>query len=104
MDSYWLLTDSVWLRLIAALAIAAPAIFILLSRQASPIKRLLWAFATQLPWAFIAVFVWVWQQRYDELNEALPLKQAMGWWMLAFPWAVYLLYRATRARFAGERS
>jgi len=103
LDSHWLLTDTVWLRLVAALAMMAPAILILLSRRASLIKRLAWAFATQLPWVFIAVFVWVWQQRYDELTQVLPLREAMGWWMLAFPWAVYLLYRATRAHFAGEK-
>ncbi|HEY1076606.1 MAG TPA: hypothetical protein VGE51_07940 [Fontimonas sp.] len=102
MDAHWLLTDSFWLRFVAALAMLAPAILILFSRRASRIKRLLWAAATQLPWGFIAVFVWIWQQRYDELQEALPLGEAMGWWMLAFPWAVYLLYRATRAHFSGE--
>lgn len=102
MDSHWLLTDSLWLRLIAMAALIAPAVLILMSRRASRLKKLLWALATQLPWAFIGVFVWVWQQRYDETKEVLPLSEAMGWWMLAFPWAVYLLYRATRRHFAGE--
>ncbi len=103
MDSHWLLTDSIGLRLLAAVVLLGPAILILLSRRASLIKRLVWALATQLPWGFIAAFIWVWQQRYDELTEVLPLGEAMGWWMLAFPWAVYLLYRATRAHFAGEK-
>ena len=102
MDSHWLLTDSLWLRLIAMFAMIMSAILILLSRRASRIKRLLWAFSTQLPWAFIALFVWIWHQRYDATAEVLPLGEAMGWWMLAFPWALYLLYRATRRHFAGE--
>lgn len=96
MDSHWLLTDSLWLRLFTGFAMVAPAILIVLSRRASRPRRLLWAFASQLHWAFIAAFIWVWQQRYEEARNVVPLNDAMGWWMLAFPWAVYLLYRATR--------
>ncbi|MDD3764120.1 MAG: hypothetical protein PHP86_12600 [Nevskiales bacterium] len=60
---------------------------------------------SQAPWAFILGYVWLWRTRYGEAAAALPpLDEALGWWVLAYPWGVYLLYRATRRRFPGERS
>lgn len=103
MNADWLLGGSVALRALALAALLLPALLILCSRRAGLLSKLVWAALTQLPWAFIWVYLWVWRARYDETAAPAPLGEALGWWMLAFPWGVYLLYRATRQWFPGER-
>lgn len=106
MNSGWLLEGPFWLRLLALAAVLLPALFILFSRRSRWWAKLIWVTATQAAWGFLLLYVWVWQQRYASsgtVSDLPPLHEALGWWMLAFPWAVYLLYRATRDWFPGER-
>ncbi|SFF49360.1 hypothetical protein SAMN04488120_105212 [Fontimonas thermophila] len=103
MSADWLLADSLLLRVLALAVVVLPAVLILACRRTPWWSRLLWAVSTQLPWAFIALYLGVWRARYAETTAPAPLAEAVGWWTLAFPWAVYLLYRATRRRFSGER-
>ena len=100
MNADWLLADDPTRRLLALACVLLPALLILLSRRSCWLSKLIWIGATQLPWLFVGVYLAVAQARYPE--TAPSPKDAAGWWMLAFPWAVYLLYRATRRRFAGE--
>lgn len=107
MDAELLLHPNVWLRAGALALILLPPLFILFSRRAALLAKLAWALCSQLPWLFALVYTWVWQQRYEggdtpDLLTGWALPGAIGWWTYAFPWAVYLLYRATRRRFAGE--
>ncbi len=103
MDPRWLLNESLGLRLLVIAGIVLPALFILLSRRAGVIGKLWWASLTQLPWAFLWFYGWLWEQRYGGTAGAPATAEALGWWVLAFPWGVYLLFRATRRRFPGER-
>lgn len=99
MDAHWLTGGNVALKYLALAAVLLPAVLILLSRRSRWYVKPFWMLATQLPWAFTVTYAWVWLQRYGDAPEAplqVPLDDAFGWWMLAFPWAVYLLYRATR--------
>ncbi|HUP91036.1 MAG TPA: hypothetical protein VM074_02220 [Solimonas sp.] len=89
-------------RSVAAALMLLPPLFILFSRRCTAGRKVAWVLATQLPWLFLALYWWVWEARYSGA-EPLSLADALGWWTLAFPWAVYLLYRATRARFSGEK-
>lgn len=100
MNADWLLADDLWRRLPALACVLLPALLILLSRRGHWLSKLIWIGATQLPWLFLGVYLAVAQARYPE--TAPSLRDAAGWWMLAFPWAVYLLYRSTRRRYAGE--
>lgn len=75
-----------------------PMLLILGSRRSAGGRKLLWALLTQLPWLFLALYVWVWLRRYGAETDAPSLEGAFGWWLLGFPWAVYGLYLATRAR------
>jgi hypothetical protein len=108
MDAQWLLTENPVLRTVAVLLIALPTLFVLVSRRASLWTKPWWALATQLAWGFALLYTWVWQQRYadsaaPQMLGGLVLEDAIGWWTYAFPWAVYLLFRATRAWFPGEK-
>lgn len=103
MDADWLLTGDPWLRGLVLAAMLLPAALIAFSRRSGIVGKLLWAGMTQLPWAFVWLFLWIWRERYDETVAPPPTSEALGWWMLAFPWGVYLLYRATRQWFPGER-
>jgi hypothetical protein len=90
---------------LAGLLVFAPVAFIFLSRRCSWLRKILWATATQLPWLFILAYGWVLERRYGQGSGDIappPLTEAIGWWTLAFPWGVYLLYRATRSWFPGE--
>ncbi|HSW11586.1 MAG TPA: hypothetical protein VLI06_02030 [Solimonas sp.] len=88
-----------------ALLLFLPPLLILGNTRARWWSRLLWMLATQLAWAFVALYAWVRAQRYLEGEAALdsaqrlaelpPLSDAIGWWSYAFPWLVYLLFRAT---------
>jgi len=78
-----------------ALLLFLPPLLILTCPRARGWSRLLWALATQLSWGFVAVYAWVRAQRYVEGVEVPPLSDAIGWWSFAFPWLVYLLFRAT---------
>ncbi len=99
MNAQWLIEGDPWLRLAVLALIGLPAVFILFSRHSRGWRKLLWMTSTQLPWLFVVLYVWVWVQRYAEAPADSPtLEGAFGWWLLAFPWAVYLLYRATRHR------
>jgi hypothetical protein len=103
MDAHWLIDGSLALRLLALAGVLLPAVLVWASGPCSRLRRLLWSLATQLPWLFVLAYAWVSSARYGDPDAAMPpLSDALGWWMLAFPWAVYLLYRATRRRFAGE--
>lgn len=101
MDSELLLSGEGWARAVAAAIVVLPALFILFSRRSRWWAKLIWAVVSQLPLLFVSLYAWVWNQRYGA-TEA-NLEDALGWWTFAFPWAVYLLYRATRARLSGER-
>ena len=100
MNADWLLADDLPRRLIALACVLLPALLILLSRRSRWLPKLVWSGATQLPWLFLGAYLAIAQARYPQM--APSLKDAAGWWMLAFPWAVYLLYRSTRRRYAGE--
>jgi hypothetical protein len=108
MDAQWLQSPVAWLRALAILLLALPPLFILLSRRARVAAKLAWLVASQLPWGFALLYTWVWEQRYAGAGGDAPmlgatvLADAVGWWTYAFPWAIYLLYRATRKRFSGE--
>lgn len=104
MDSHWLLDGSPWLRLLATSVVLLPALLILCSRRCrSWPRKILWSLATQLPWLFVVFYAWVSSLRYADSSDPMPpLSDALGWWMLAFPWAVYLLYRASRRHLAGD--
>lgn len=80
-----------------ALLLFLPPLLILINRRARWWSRLLWLLATQLCWLFVLVYAWVREQRYvgDPQLAAFPLADAIGWWSFAFPWMVYLLFRAT---------
>lgn len=105
MDNQLLLSDYVVARAMAAALVLLPALLILLSRRARLPAKLAWILVSQLPWVFAAVYLWVWQTLYDPGQApAKPLAGAVGWWTYAFPWGVYLLYRATRERFTGEKA
>lgn len=99
MNAHWLIESDPLLRAAVLALMGLPALLVLLSRHSRGWRKLLWALSTQLPWLFVALYVWVWVQRYAESPADSPsLEGAFGWWLLAFPWAVYLLYRATRRR------
>lgn len=100
MSADWLLVDDAWRRLLALTCILLPALLILFSRRCGWVRKLAWTAASQLPWLFLWIYMVIARARYPE--QALSLQEAAGWWLLAYPWAVYLLYRATRRRFAGE--
>jgi hypothetical protein len=100
MNPHWLLAEDPLFRLLAVSCMLAPALLILLSRRCGWLRKLVWAGVSQLPWLFLWLYLWIAQTRYPQ--GAPPLSDALGWWMLAFPWGVYLLYRGTRRRFAGE--
>jgi hypothetical protein len=114
MDAQLLLDPNPWLRACGIALLLLPPLFILCSRRASWWTKPLWVLATQLPWAFALLYTWVWHQRYGDAappQGAAPQTllgdwvhaDAIGWWTYAFPWAVYLLYRATRKWFPGEK-
>jgi hypothetical protein len=109
LDAQLLMHPNLWLRATGVLLILLPTLFILASRRASAVKKLLWMLASQLPWGFALLYTWVWQQRYAGVEVAPPtlgglvLTGAVGWWTYAFPWAVYLWFRATRSWFPGEK-
>jgi len=104
VDAHWLVEGDPAQGLLALTLMALPALFILFSRRCRIWSKLLWVIGALLPWGFIALYVWVWMQRYaDAPAESPTLDGAFGWWLLAYPWAVYLLYRATRGRFSGEK-
>lgn len=100
MSAEWLLVDELWRRALALACLLLPALLIGLSRRSGWLSKLFWAGFSQLPWLFLWVYLVVAQARYPD--AAPSLRDAAGWWVLAYPWAVYLLYRATRRRFAGE--
>lgn len=102
VDPHWLMSGDVMFRLLALGAALLPAVLILLSRRCRWYFKLPWMLATQLHWAFPLTYAWIWTQRYGGgmPTTPVPLEDAYGWWMLAYPWAVYLLYRATRRHFA----
>lgn len=90
--------------LVNALLLFLPPLLVLACSRARWWSRLLWALATQLAWAFVALYAWVRAQRYLEGETVLeqaqrlsehPLGDAVGWWTFAFPSLVYLLFRAT---------
>lgn len=60
-------------------------------------SRLLWASVSQLAWLFVGLYAWVRLARYADpaLLQEYPLSDALGWWSFAFPWMVYLVFRAT---------
>jgi hypothetical protein len=100
MNPQWLLGSDLGFRLLALACVLLPALLILQSRRSGWSYKLVWACISQLPWLFLWLYLWIGQVRYPQ--GAPPLSDALGWWMLAFPWGVYLLYRGTRRRFAGE--
>lgn len=104
MDAHWLIESDPLLRAAVLALMGLPALFILCSRRTRGWRRLLWALSTQLPWLFVVLYIWVWVQRYAEAPADSPtLDGAFGWWLLVFPWAVYLLYRTTRRSDAAAR-
>ena len=109
MDAQLLMHPNLWLRAIGVLLVVLPTVFILLSRRASILKKLLWIVMSQLPWGFALLYTWVWQERYASAVMEPPtiggivLADAVGWWTYAFPWAVYLWFRATRSWYPGEK-
>lgn len=100
MNADWLLADDLWRRVLALGCMLLPALLILFSRCSRWARKMLWTAASQLPWLFLAVYLVIARARYPDI--APSLEGAAGWWLLAFPWAVYLLYRSTRRRYAGE--
>jgi hypothetical protein len=99
VDAQWLTGDSNLLRWLTLAAMLLPALLILLSRHCRWYLKPVWIVASQLPWAFPVLYAWIWLQRYADTTDVsapIPVEPAFGWWMLAFPWAVYLLFRATR--------
>lgn len=100
MNPQWLLADDLGQRLLALGCMLLPALLILRSRRSGGWRKLVWAGGSQLSWLFLGLYLLVAQARYPE--AAPPITAAYGWWVLAYPWALYLLYRATRRRFAGE--
>lgn len=102
MHPDWLLTDDPLRRALALAAMILPLVFILFSRRAGWAGKLLWGLFSQLPWVYLAVLVWVWRERYAPEQGVMPAADTIGWWLMAFPWGVYLLYRATREWFPGE--
>ncbi|AXQ30950.1 hypothetical protein D0B54_20700 [Solimonas sp. K1W22B-7] len=82
--------------LLHALLMFLPPLLLLADHRARWWSRLLWALATQLCWLFVLLYAWVRQQRYlgDPQLAEFPLAEAIGWWSYAFPWMVYLVFRA----------
>lgn len=90
--------------LLNALLLFLPPLLILFQPRLRWWSRLLWLAATQLCWLFVAVYAWVRLQRYvgDPQMAEFPLADAIGWWSFAFPWMVYLVFRARRAAVPGK--
>lgn len=83
--------------LLNAVLMFLPGLLILPDRRARWWSRGLWMLATQLCWLFVVLYAWVRLQRYtgDPEMAEFPLAEAIGWWSYAFPWMVYLVFRAT---------
>jgi hypothetical protein len=88
-----------------------PVLLIALCPRARWWSRLLWASATQLGWVFVGLYaglrLWIYGEPALASAESLqllqehPLAEAIGWWSFAFPWMVYLVFRATHLPLAG---